>query len=65
VTSQLRHVHASELVNVGVSLETIRPRLGHANAQTVQRYTERKDTTVDTEIRSWGATKIRVKPAMG
>jgi integrase/recombinase XerD len=25
---QLRHAHASELVNAGVSLETIRPRLG-------------------------------------
>jgi integrase len=28
---QLRHVHATELVNAGVSLETIRRRLGHAN----------------------------------
>ncbi|MGH3702849.1 MAG: tyrosine-type recombinase/integrase, partial [Pseudonocardiaceae bacterium] len=26
---QLRHVHATELVNAGVSLETIRRRLGH------------------------------------
>jgi len=50
---QLRHVHASELVNSGVSLETIRPRLDHTNTQTVQRYTEQKHTTADTEIRSW------------
>ena len=49
---QLRHVHETELVNAGVSLETIRPRLGHANTQTAQRYTEQKDTTADTEIRS-------------
>jgi integrase/recombinase XerD len=50
---QLRHVHATELVNAGVSLETIRHRLGHTNAQTVQRYVEQKDATVDAEIRSW------------
>jgi site-specific recombinase XerD len=50
---QLRHVHATELVNAGVSLETIRRRLGHANAQTVQRYAEQTDTTADAEIRSW------------
>jgi integrase len=48
---QLRH--ETELVNAGVSLETIHPRLGHANTQTVQRSTEQKDTTANTEIRSW------------
>jgi integrase/recombinase XerD len=41
------------MVNAGVPLETIRPRLGHANTQTAQRYTEQKDTIADTEIRSW------------
>ncbi|MGB6161939.1 MAG: tyrosine-type recombinase/integrase, partial [Pseudonocardiaceae bacterium] len=50
---QLRHVHTSELVNAGVSLKTIHPRLGHTNAQTVQRYAEQKDATADAEIRSW------------
>ncbi|MGH3548156.1 MAG: tyrosine-type recombinase/integrase, partial [Pseudonocardiaceae bacterium] len=50
---QLRHVHATELVNAGMSLETIRRRLGHANAQTVQRYAEQTDATADAEIRSW------------
>jgi Phage integrase family len=50
---QLRHVHATELVNAGVSLETIRRRLGHANTQTVQRYAEQTDATADAEIRSW------------
>jgi integrase/recombinase XerD len=49
---QPRHVHASELVNAGVSPETIRRRLGHANAQTVQRYAEQKDLTADAETRS-------------
>jgi Phage integrase family len=42
---QLRHVHATELVNAGVSLETIRRRLGHANAQTVLRYADQRDAT--------------------
>ncbi|MDQ2791701.1 MAG: tyrosine-type recombinase/integrase [Actinomycetota bacterium] len=50
---QLRHAHATELVNAGMSLETIRRRLGHANAQTVQRYAEQTDATADAEIRSW------------
>ena len=55
---QLRHAHATELVNGGVSLETIRRRLGHANAQTVQRYAEQKDATADAEIRSWRRAAI-------
>jgi integrase/recombinase XerD len=55
---QLRHVHATELVNAGVSLETIRRRLGHANAQTVLRYADQRDTTADTEIRTWRRRKI-------
>jgi integrase/recombinase XerD len=50
---QLRHVHASELVNAGVSLETIRRRLGHANAQTVLHYADQRDATTDAEIRTW------------
>jgi integrase/recombinase XerD len=54
---QLRHVHATELVNAGVSLETIRRRLGHANAQTVLRYADQRDATTDAEIRSWRRRK--------
>ena len=50
---QLRHAHATELVNAGVSLETIRRRLGHANAQTVLRYANQHDATTDAEIRFW------------
>jgi site-specific recombinase XerD len=59
---QLRHVHATELVNAGVSLETIRRRLGHANAQTVLRYADQRDATTDAEIRTWRRRKITGRP---
>jgi integrase len=59
---QLRHVHATELVNAGVSLETIRRRLGHATAQTVLRYADQRDTTTDAEIRTWRRRKITGRP---
>ena len=60
---QLRHAHATELVNAGVSLETIRRRLGHANAQTVLRYADQRDATTDAEIRSWRRQKITGRSA--
>ena len=50
---QLRHTHATELVNDGVSLTTIRKRLGHKNLQTTLRYTEQSDAAADAEIRAW------------
>ncbi len=50
---QLRHTHATALVQGGVSLATIRKRLGHANLQTVLRYAEQSDHTADTELRAW------------
>ncbi|GMA14334.1 integrase (plasmid) [Deinococcus metallilatus] len=50
---QLRHSHATELVNGGVSLATIRKRLGHQHIQTTLRYAEVSDTTADTEVRLW------------
>ncbi len=50
---QLRHTHATELINGGVSLPTIRKRLGHKNLQTTLRYAEQADETVDAEIRAW------------
>ena len=31
---QLRHAHASKLINSGVSIEVVRRRLGHASAFT-------------------------------
>ncbi len=50
---QLRHTHATELVNGGVSLATIRKRLGHKNLQTTLRYAELSDATADAELRAW------------
>ncbi len=50
---QLRHSHATELINGGVSLSTIRKRLGHKNLQTTLRYAEQNDTTADAEVRTW------------
>ena len=50
---QLRHTHATELVNAGVSLATIRKRLGHKNLQTTLRYAELSDATADAELRAW------------
>lgn len=56
---QLRHTHATELVNDGVSLATIRKRLGHKNIQTTLRYAEQSDETADTELRAWRRQKER------
>src|SRR5712691_10320375 len=50
---QLRHSHATELINGGVSLPTIRKRLGHKNLQTTLRYAEQSDETADAEVRAW------------
>ena len=50
---QLRHSHATEMVNDGVSLGTIRKRLGHKSIQTTLLYAETSDTTADAEIRAW------------
>lgn len=50
---QLRHSHATELVNGGVSLATIRKRLGHQHIQTTLRYAEVSDRTADAEVRRW------------
>ncbi len=50
---QLRHAHATELVNEGVGLETIRRRLGHKHLQTTLRYAEQADAVGDAELRAW------------
>ncbi|MEU1813387.1 tyrosine-type recombinase/integrase [Micromonospora aurantiaca (nom. illeg.)] len=50
---QLRHTHATELVNGGVSLQTIRKRLGHRKIQTSLRYAEHSDRAADDELRRW------------
>jgi len=49
----LRHIHATELVNGGVSLATIRKRLGHKHIHTTLRYAAQVDGTADAEIRTW------------
>lgn len=54
---QLRHAHATELLNDGVSLATIRKRLGHKHIQTTLRYAQLADDTADTEIRAWRRNK--------
>ncbi|MGV9584414.1 tyrosine-type recombinase/integrase [Nocardia farcinica] len=49
---QLRHSHATELINAGVSIEVVRKRLGHASTETTQVYALLADQVADTEIRS-------------
>jgi integrase/recombinase XerD len=57
---QLRHTHATELVNGGVSLATIRKRLGHRHLQTTLRYAEQSDDHADAEVRAWRRQRDRV-----
>ena len=52
-THQLRHRHATEMVNDGVSLGTIRKPMGHNSIQTTLLYAETSDRTADTENRAW------------
>jgi integrase/recombinase XerD len=49
---QLRHTHATELTNDGVSPRTIQKRLGHAKLQTTLVYAEHTDVTADNELRA-------------
>ncbi len=56
---QLRHTHATALVNDGVSLATIRKRLGHKNLQTTLRYAEQSDAAADAELRDRRRQKQR------
>ena len=49
---QLRHAHATELINSGVSIEVVRRRLGHASTETTQVYADLADRVADTEIRA-------------
>ncbi len=49
----LRHGHAQALVNGGVSVATIRKRLGHSNVSSTLRYAEQADATSDAELRAW------------
>ncbi|MBV8230565.1 MAG: tyrosine-type recombinase/integrase [Planctomycetaceae bacterium] len=58
---QLRHTHATELVNGGVGLATIRKRLGHKNLQTTLRYAEQSDAAADAEVRAWRRNQQRCR----
>ena len=49
---RLRHAHATELINSGVSIEVVRRRLGHASAETTQVYTLLAAKVADAEIRA-------------
>ncbi|MET7284195.1 tyrosine-type recombinase/integrase [Kribbella sp. NPDC005582] len=49
---QLRHTHATELIKDGVSLLTVKKRLGHRKLQTTLVYTEHTDAAVDAELRA-------------
>jgi hypothetical protein len=47
------NTHATELVNAGVSLATIRKGLGHKNLQATLRHAEPSHATADAELRAW------------
>ncbi len=49
----LRHTHATELVNAGVPVETIRKRLGHADIRSTLLYANKTDAAADNDIRTW------------
>ena len=58
---QLRHSHATALVQDGVSLATIRKRLGHKHIQTTLRYAEQSDAVADAELRARRRRVLRRK----
>ena len=58
---QLRHSHATALVQDGVSLVTIRKRLGHKHIQTTLRYAEQSDAAADAELRDRRRRVLRRK----
>jgi integrase/recombinase XerD len=49
---QLRHAHATELINSGASIEAVRRRLGHGSADSTQVYAELSDEVADAEVRA-------------
>ncbi|MET7774125.1 tyrosine-type recombinase/integrase [Nocardia sp. NPDC005366] len=48
----MRHSHATELINAGVSIEVVRKRLGHASTNATQIYILLVDKVADTEIQT-------------
>jgi integrase/recombinase XerD len=49
---QLRHAHATELINAGVSIEAVRRRLGHASTETTSSTPCSPTKVADAEIRA-------------
>jgi integrase/recombinase XerC/integrase/recombinase XerD len=60
---QLRHAHATELINSGVSIEAVRRRLGHASTETTQLYALLEDKVADAETRAARRRRDRAAPA--
>ena len=67
---QLRHTAATELVNSGVGVGTVRQLLGHRNLQTTQRYAElsgragynyASSSTVRHELDTFARRKTRIR----
>lgn len=58
---QLRRSHATEL-NVGVSIEAVRKRLGHSSAAITEVYAELSDKAADAEIRTARRNRDRRHP---
>ena len=58
---QLRHTAATELVNSGVGVGTVRQLLGHRNLQTTQRYAELSGQTVRHELDAFARRKTRTR----
>jgi integrase/recombinase XerC/integrase/recombinase XerD len=56
---QLRHAHATELVNAGVPVETVRKRLGHRDIRSTLLYAVKSDRAADDEIRAWRRRRPR------
>ncbi|GAA3622687.1 hypothetical protein GCM10022419_130460 [Nonomuraea rosea] len=56
---QLRHAHATELINAGVSIEAVRRRLGHASTETTQLYALLDDKVANAEVRTLGRCRRR------
>lgn len=59
---QLRHSHATELINGGVPVETVRKRLGHRNIAATLLYAEKSDQAADDDIRAWQRRRTRRVP---
>ena len=58
---QLRHTAATELVNSGVGVGTVRRLLGHRNLQITQHYAELSGQTVRHELDAFARRKTRAR----